>query len=71
MNDANCVSTNEAQETGTLLMSKAPPKKETPVIPLPIEKRLPAPPPSEFPISTWQMPPAQEEYIKGKDNDCL
>ena len=71
MNDVNLFPFSETTESQKLQVSKASPKKETPVIPLPVEKKLLLPAPKEFPIDTWIMPPEQHGYIKGNDNDCL
>lgn len=71
MSDINLIPPAEATETKKLQISKPSSKKETPVIQLPVEKKLPAPAPKEFPIDSWIMPPEQQGYIKGNDNDCL
>jgi hypothetical protein len=71
MNDVNLVRSPETTDTKKPQIGKASPKKETPVIPLPVQKKLPAPAPKEFPIDSWIMPPEQQGYIKGHDHDCL
>ena len=71
MNDVNLVPSAETTETKKLQIGKVSPKKEAPVIPLPVEKKLPVRAPNEFPIDSWIMPPEQQGYIKGHDNDCL
>ena len=66
---------NDIHEVNKLEISHPSPldeTKETPVIPLPVQRRLPPPiNKKEFPISKWTMPPEQHGYIKGHDNDCL
>ena len=73
MNDVNLVPPAETKESKKLQVSVSKDllKKEAPVIALPVEKKLPPPAPKEFPIDSWIMPPEQQEYIKGHDNDCL
>jgi hypothetical protein len=44
--------------------------KEAAVIPLSVQKKLPAPS-KEFPISNWTMPQEPQGYLRGHENDCL
>lgn len=69
-NEVVFIPQNELPEVNKLEISYPSSGKETPVIPLPVEKRLP-PAEKEFPISKWTMPPEPQGYIKGNDNDCL
>lgn len=71
MNEGNTVPAQQPQEAVKLQVKKSAPRKETPVIPLPVEKKLPVPPKKEFPVDSWIMPPEPSEYIQGRDNDCL
>ena len=71
MNDVNLISQVEIDEMNNLQVAKSASKKETPVISLPVEKKLLAPPAKDFPVDKWMMPPEQHGYIHGNDNDCL
>jgi len=53
-----------------LQVSHSSPNKEAPVIPLPVQKRLP-PPPKELPVINWTMPQVPQGYLRGNENDCL
>ena len=70
MNDIILVPPIETKDSKQLQVSKPSKSKEAVVIPLPVEKRLPAPL-HDLPVSQWIMPPEQHGYIQGNDNDCL
>ena len=70
MNDIILVTPTELKETTPLQVRKPSQNKEALVIPLPVEKRLPAPQ-HDLPVSKWIMPPEQHGYIQPNDNDCL
>ncbi len=70
MNDAILIPATEPKESKQLQVSKTSQSKEAVIIPLPVEKRLPAPQ-ADLPVSKWVMPPEQHGYIQGNDRDCL
>ena len=69
MNEIILIPTTGTEETTPLQISKPSQNKEAVIIPLPVDRRLPAP--KEIPVSKWIMPPAEHGYIQGNEKDCL
>jgi hypothetical protein len=69
-NKTNSLSKGKTTRTNKLQICHPSSGKEALIIPLPVEKRVPAPQ-KEFPVSKWTMPAEPQGYIQGHDNDCL